>query len=477
MTTRYPDPAMKPDKKEKHMRIRSAPAALAALASLTLVVSACGSSSDSSTTSSSPDTGPGSASSTTGTLGANDASAPPAVDPNAPAVKLTFESLAFQPPTVAAVKKIVADWNAANPKIQVALQQGSADTAGDQYTTQLQGGTAPDIMDFQSSLITDYIKQGFLADISQYIDPAVKASIAQPIWDTVSQDGKIYAEPTLLQSYVVFANTDQFKAAGVTVPTGDTLPWDEFSALAKKLTTNGHSGLGWGLKSPAATVLNLSLGFDGKYFYDDPANPTFTVDANELQVPQRIKRLITGKNLDATSVTQGGSDTLPAFFAGKYSMVVGGDYIAQTIKNTGPANFHWTVLPPLAGSSSAHQAADPQTLSVTRQSPHPAEAAAFINYYLQAKNLAAVGQGDWLIPSSQAARDEILSQTKGADGWTNILATGKDLVPASFQSANGYPKWKTQTMIPSLQKYFAQTLDDAGLVDALKTGWQSASGG
>lgn len=470
MTTPYTDPAMRPETKENHMRTRSAPAALTALLSVTLLVSACGSSNNSSTSSSSSS----SAGSSTGSPGVMTSAD---VDPNAPAIKLTFESLAFQPPTVAAVKKIVAEWNSAHPKIEVALQQGSADSAGDQYTTQLQGGTAPDIMDFQSSLITDYIKQGFLADISQYIDPAVKSSVPQPIWDTVTQDGKIYAEPTLLQSYVVFANTDQFKAAGVTVPTGDTLSWEDFQALAKKLTTGGHAGLGWGLKSPAATVLNLSLGFDGNYFYGDSASPTFKVDANELQVPQRIKQLITGKNLDATSVTQGGSDTLPAFFAGKYSMVVGGDYIAQTIKNTGPANFHWTVLPPLAGSNSAHQAADPQTLSVTRQSTHPAEAAAFINFYMQAKNLAAVGQGDWLIPSSQAARDEIITQTKGADGWTNILATAKDLVPASFQTANGYPKWKTQTMIPSLQKYFAGTLDDTGLVDALKTGWQSASGG
>jgi len=32
-------------------------------------------------------------------------------------------------------------------------------------------------------------------------------------------------------------------------------------------------------------------------------------------------------------------------------------------------------------------------------------------------------------------------------------------------------------MIPSLQKYFAGSLDDNGLTDALKQGWQSVSGG
>ena len=392
-------------------------------------------------------------------------------------VNLTFESLAFQPPTVAAVKKIVADWNAAHPNIQVTLRQGDANSAGDQYTTQLNGGTAPDIMDFQSSLITDYIKQGFLADISQWIDPAIKSSVPQPIWDTVTQNGKVYAEPTLLQSYVVFANTDQFQQAGVAVPTGDTLKWDDFQTIAQKLTTGGHAGLGWGLKSPAATMMNLDLGFDGVFFTGSADQPTFNVGDNEMQVPQRIKKLLTDKSLDATSVTQGGSDTLPGFFAGKYSMVVGGDYIAQTIKASAPANFHWTVLPALAGTASAHQAADPQTLSVTQQSKHQQEATEFINFFMQAKNLAAVGQGDWLIPSSQGARDEIQTQTKGADGWTNILATANDLVPASFVTANGFPKWKSDTAIPSLQKYFAGSLDDQGLKDAFTQGWQAASGG
>ncbi|GGM13853.1 ABC transporter substrate-binding protein [Nakamurella endophytica] len=469
------------------MRIPSSTAAVALLGGIALVLTACGSGNSGSSifTSSGSSGAAGTSSSATGSSTGGAASGGSAAATSeassssgsggsggAP-VTLTFESLAFQPPTVAAVKKIVADWNSSHPDIQVTLQQGSADSAGDQYTTQLQGGTAPDIMDFQASLITDYIKQGYLADISQYIDPQVKASIPQAIWDTVTVDGKVYAEPTLLQSYVVFANTDQFKAAGVPVPTGKSLSWDDFQALAAKLTTGGHAGLGWGLKSPAATVLNLSLGFDGTFFSGDPNSPSFDVGANELQVPQRIKKMITDKNLDATSVTQGGSDTLPGFFAGKYAMVVGGDYIAQTIKNSGPADLHWTVLPPLAGSSSAHQGADPQTLSVTQQSQHQKEAAEFINYFLSAKNLAAVGQGDWLIPSSQAARDEILAQTKGADGWTNILATATELVPAPFQTANGYPKWKTQTMIPSLQKYFAGSLDDQGLVDALKQGWSA----
>ena len=163
-------------------------------------------------------------------------------------------------------------------------------------------------------------------------------------------------------------------------------------------------------------------------------------------------------------------DSLPAFYAGKYSMVVGGDFLAQSIKAAAPANF------PLdraagPGGGPTHQAADPQSLSVARQSKHVKEAAEFVNYYLQPKNLAAVAQGDWLIPTSTAARDEVLAQTSGADGWKQILPTATQLVNAPFQAAQGYPKWKTQALQPALQKYLADS--SASTTSALTKGWDA----
>src|SRR6266487_2010251 len=84
-------------------------------------------------------------------------------------VTLKFQSLAFQKTTVAATKKIVADWNAANPNIQVEYVQGSWDSVHDQLVTQFQGGTAPDIIQDESADITGFINQGYLADLSPYL--------------------------------------------------------------------------------------------------------------------------------------------------------------------------------------------------------------------------------------------------------------------------------------------------------------------
>ena len=389
-------------------------------------------------------------------------------------VTLTFQSLAFQKPTIAAVQKIVTDWNAAHPNIQVKLNQGSWDSVHDQLVTQFQGGTAPDIIHDEAADISGFAQQGYLADISKYLPADVKSSVPDGVWNTVSQSGKIYAVPTLLQSYVVMANTDLLTKDHITVPQG-TLSWDQFQAMAKQATTGGAYGLGWGLKSPTASVMSLSLNFDGKFFTGTGQDAKVQVGDAEKQVPERIHAMAyTDKSIDPATLTQSGTDVLPSFYAGKLAMVVEGNYAAQQITEEAPKTFNWTVLPPLTGTSS-DQAADPQTLSVSQSSKHQKEAAEFLTYFMQAKNLAAVGQGDWLIPTSKQARDEIQQETGGKSGWTQTLAGADAQVAAPFQSAVNYPRWKDEIATPALQQYLQNKTSIDALATKLQSGWDNVN--
>ena len=260
---------------------------------------------------------------------------------------LKFQSLAFQKTTVAATKKIVADWNAANPNIQVEYVQGSWDSVHDQLVTQFQGGTAPDIIHDESADITGFANQGYLADLSPYLSQETKDAVPQGVWDSVSSDGKVWAAPTLLQSYVVFGNSALLKQAGIAT-TGDSLSWDQLQADAKKLTAGGKYGLGWGLKSPTATVLNLGMNFDAQFFEGTGRDATAKIGDPELEVPKRIHAMAyTDKSIEPTSLTQSGSDVLPGFFAGKYAMVVGGNYAAPADGRAGAEGL------PVGGAAAA----------------------------------------------------------------------------------------------------------------------------
>ncbi len=392
-------------------------------------------------------------------------------------VTLRFQSLAFQDPTIAASKAIVDSWNSAHPDVQVQYVQGSWDSVHDQLVTQFQGGTAPDIIHDESADITGFAKQGYLADLTPYLSADIRKDVPEGVWKTVTVGGKVVGAPTLLQSYVVFANDTLLKKAGVTVPTGDTMTWDQFRAISKQATAGKQYGLGWGLKQPTATIMSMGLTEGAGYFTTSGDKASITIGAAELKVPQTIHDMAyVDKSIDPTSLTQGGSDVLTAFLGGKYAMTVGGNYAAQQIKETAPAGFDWSVLPLLKGTS-ANQAANPQTMSVSAQSKHVKQAGEFVNYFMEAKNLASVAEGDWLIPTSSGARDAVLASTGGEDGWKATLAGGDQLVQAPFQSVDAYPQWKDQIATPALQQYFGNKIDITTLQKQLADGWSQVSGG
>jgi maltose-binding protein MalE len=245
--------------------------------------------------------------------------------------------------------------------------------------------------------------------------------------------------------------------------------------MAMQATTGGAYGLGWGLKSPTATMLTLGLNFGGKYFTGTGQDAKISIGDAENQVPERIHAMAyDDKSIDPTSLTQAGTDVLPSFYAGKQAMIVGGNYVAQQITEQAPKSFHWTVLPPLAGTS-ADQAADPQVLAVSQASKHVKEATEFIDYFMSAKNLAAVAQGDWLIPTTDAARDAVQQATGGASGWTQTLAGAKYQVSAPFQSATNYPQWKDQIATPAFQQYLANKISLQDLDKKLSDGWSQVN--
>ncbi|MEJ7795046.1 MAG: sugar ABC transporter substrate-binding protein [Nocardioides sp.] len=390
-------------------------------------------------------------------------------------VSLRFQSLAFQEPTVQASKEIVKAWNADNPDIQVEYVQGSWDSVQDQLVTQFQGDTAPDIIQYESAAMTQFAEQGYLADIGDGLSDEVKDAVSDEVWETVTVDDKIIAAPTLLQTYVVFANRTLLEEAGVEVPTGDTWSWDDFQAAAEATTKGDVYGLGWGLGDPTATMMSLGQNFGAAYFEGSGEDATMKVGDAELALPERIHAMTyDDQSLDTVTLTQSGSDVMSGFLKGRYAMTVQGSYNAQTLSESAPKGFDWVAMPVLEADSAA-QAANPQTLSVSAQSPNAEEAAQFIDFYMQPENLAKVAQGDWLIPASSDAVEVVAEETSGANGWETILAGGEYLTKAPFQSATNYPQWKDQIATPSIQRYLGDEISADELATELTEGWESVN--
>ncbi|WNB85872.1 sugar ABC transporter substrate-binding protein [Cellulomonas sp. ATA003] len=391
-------------------------------------------------------------------------------------ITLEFQSLAGQPAAIAAVDDIVAAWNADNPDVQVEIVPAGWDGIYDKLVAQFNGGAAPDILHFEAASIIPFGVDGYLADLTDHITPEVRDDVPEGIWESVTVDGQIIAYPTMLQSYMVFANTALLEAAGVEVPTGDTMTWDELREIARATTSDGVYGLTWGLRSPTATVMSLSMGFDGDFFEGEGTDVTIDVGDDELAVPQRIHQMAyEDGSIDPVSLTQSGSEVLAGFYGGTAAMTVQGSFQAANIADDAPEGFEWTVLPPLEGSADAEQAANPQTYSVNVDSEHVEESAEFLNFLMSAENLAALNMADALIPTTESARAELATMTADQTGWDQILKSADHLTSPAFMHVGPYTQWKDTIATPSLQRYLANEIDLEGLQTELTEGWEQTN--
>ncbi|WP_329544927.1 sugar ABC transporter substrate-binding protein [Streptomyces sp. NBC_01356] len=376
-------------------------------------------------------------------------------------ITLRFQSLAWQQESVDANKELVEEWNAVHPDVKVEYVQGSWDSVHDQLLTSFEGGEAPDIIHDASDDLADFAYGGYLAELGELLPERLKSDIPQRSWETATFGDGIYGVPFLQEPRVLIANAKWLKESGVRIPTPENpWTWEEFRSIAKELSGEGKYGVAWPLKEPVSATLNLSLSTGGQMFHRGAdGRVTVRFDAADEVVPRTVHDEVnTDGSASSTTLGMGGSDTLPGFFGGKYAMVPLGFSYRQQIVQQAPKGFEWQVLPAPAGAEGLTQGVSPQTLSVAEDSPHKKEAAEFIDFLLQPKNMVRLALGDWMLPTgTEALKDPALHTTK--DDWATGTALAAQLRSAPAQSVRGYPEWKDKVATPAFQEYYSGAID------------------
>jgi multiple sugar transport system substrate-binding protein len=392
-------------------------------------------------------------------------------------VNLTFATYVWQPTTVAAMNNIVGSWNKSHPSIQVQIVPVDVNSVHDKLLTTFVGGTPADIVHDEAADIASFTQQGYLANLTPLIPKDLKAEIPKQVWASVDFAHKITGVPIMLQTYNVFANMDLLKAAGVKAPTvANPWTWDRFRAVAKQLSTNGNYGVCWGLRSPTATIQTMSLNWGGQWNYLQKGRWVLNVGPGEQKMLTTMHDMIyADKSVDPAGVGQSGSAVLPSFFGGKCAMTIQGNYQVQGMIEQAPKGFNWAMFPPLKGNSQ-DQAANPQTLSISQQSQHKAEAMQFIAYALNSQNMARLAAGDWLIPVAPSAATIVVRTTNHSGAWRNAVSAVPSFVKANWVSLVPYARWKAEVATPAFRSYLANQLSLDDLIKQLTDGWNSIRG-
>src|SRR5690606_17293125 len=246
-------------------------------------------------------------------------------------VRLRFVSLAWQEDAIAAVKALVAEWNRTHPNIQVEYQQVDWGSIHDYLVTSFQTGDVPDVFHYESPQMLDFGRMGYLTDLAPLISDDLRNDVLPNFWETVSIDGAIYGVPYIVEPFIVLYNKDLFEQEGIEVDPSEPMTWDELRAIAKRLTKDldgdgriDQYGAGLPLRSPANLILNLSMAFDGQFFYQENGRWVLRVGEDELALRKLLHDMI---YVDGSMSTEGvglrSSELMAGFLQGRYAMIPG----------------------------------------------------------------------------------------------------------------------------------------------------------
>src|SRR4029453_2373041 len=238
-------------------------------------------------------------------------------------------------------KALFDSYEAANPNIDIEPVDILADAYPQKVTTILGGGDPTDVLTMKNVIdYARYANNGQLQEINNVVDKVGKDNLAG--LDAFDMNGKYYAAPYRQDFWLLYYNKDLFKAAGVEEP--KDLTWDEYAALAKKLTTTVDGKKVYGTyhhiwRSVAQASAAAQTGGDqlsGDYgFFQDQYNTALDLQKS-------------GATLDFGTAKSQKTSYRTMFETGQAAMMpMGTWYIAgfAQAKKDGKTNVNWGLAP------------------------------------------------------------------------------------------------------------------------------------
>lgn len=128
----------------------------------------------------------------------------------------------------------VADaFQAENPDIKINIEVVPWDTLLQRLTTDVAGGSAPDISIIGTRWLLDFASQGVAEPIDGYLTPEFKGTFIDTFMAPGVIDGKIMGLPVAASARAMMVNMDLYDKAGATPPK----TWDELYEASKKIAT------------------------------------------------------------------------------------------------------------------------------------------------------------------------------------------------------------------------------------------------
>jgi multiple sugar transport system substrate-binding protein len=275
-------------------------------------------------------------------------------------------------------KALFDSYEAANPKVDIEPVDILADDYPQKVTTMLAGGDTTDVLTMKNVIdYARYANNGQLQEINTVVDKVGKDNLAGI--DAFDINGKYFAAPYRQDFWLLYYNKDLLKAAGVENPAD--LTWDEYTALAKKLTTEAGGKKVYGtyhhiwrsvVQAIAAAQNNADQNSGDYSFFKDQYNTALDLQKS-------------GATLDFGTAKSQKTSYRTMFESGQAAMMpMGTWYIAGVLqaKKDGKTNVNWGLapMPQKSEGGKVTTFGSPTAFAVNKNAAHSDEARKFIEW-------------------------------------------------------------------------------------------------
>ncbi|GAA2892203.1 sugar ABC transporter substrate-binding protein [Streptosporangium fragile] len=152
---------------------------------------------------------------------------------------------------------IIAEFQKANPTIEVKYVGIPIAQVQQKYDTAIAGGGLPDVGGVSTAMLSSLVAQKALDPVDDRISGgALNGKLNEQVVNTVKAtvpDGKTYMVPMSTNMGIFWYRTDWFKEAGLEPPKN----WDDFFAATEKLTDKAKNRYGFTIRGGAGSIAQM----------------------------------------------------------------------------------------------------------------------------------------------------------------------------------------------------------------------------
>lgn len=342
-------------------------------------------------------------------------------------------------------KEIIADFEKANPDIDVEYVGIASTEAQAKYNTAIQGGGLPDVGGVGAAMLAGITAQEALEPLDDRIaDSSLKGMLNEAMTENVRNAAgrdELYTVPISATNGVLYYRTDQFEKAGLDEP--DT--WDEFYAAAEKLTDKPKNQFGYTIRGGPGSIaqaLDAMYGQSGiESFWDASGKKTTVNDPKNVAALEKYAGLYRKVTPEA-DLNNDFTKMVAQFDAGGIAMLNHnlGSY-QDHVNALGTDKFRGIPQPKLADGRRVMVSNPVSGLGLMKSSGNKAAAWKFIEFAASHASNSKFGESAGLIPAhKEAAQDPWLDKAETTKLGAEALFSGNTKI---VQLPYYLPDWNT----------------------------------